>query len=187
MWKHRWSLMWCSTFSTDRFSSWCAGTPAGSLLRLHPCLLPLSFPSDTQHKRRMIKRRPEEFKTNYFGSIRSKCCVYIMPNCSHDLWEWSWGLIWMSFCFFLHDGHYLQLFICEVLSQLFGYSLQILERDPARLVVIKQTEGFQDLLFGVLLSLKSEKKESQFSSNCISARVCTVVVGEQTQINTIQV
>lgn len=48
---------------------------------------------------------------------------------------------------------YLQFLICEVLSQLFGHSLQILEGDPARLVVIKQAESFQDLLFGVLLSL----------------------------------
>lgn len=52
-----------------------------------------------------------------------------------------------------HLCAYLQFLICEVLSQLFGHSLQILEGDPARLVVIKQAESFQDLLFGVLLGL----------------------------------
>lgn len=51
------------------------------------------------------------------------------------------------------DVLYLQLFICEVLAQLFCYSLQILEWDLARLVIVEQAESFQDLLFGVLLGL----------------------------------
>lgn len=54
----------------------------------------------------------------------------------------------------------LQFLVCKVLSQLFGYSFQVLERDLARLVVIKQPEGFQDLLFGVLLGLKSGRRTS---------------------------
>lgn len=57
---------------------------------------------------------------------------------------------------------YLELLVCEVLSQLLGYSLQILEGDLARLVIIKQAESFQDLLFGVLLSLKSDKVGDTF-------------------------
>lgn len=53
---------------------------------------------------------------------------------------------------------YLQLFICEVLSQLFGYSFKVLEWDLACLVIIEQPESFQDLLFGVFLSLESCKR-----------------------------
>lgn len=59
---------------------------------------------------------------------------------------------------------YLQLFICEVLSQLLGHSLQIPEWDLARLIVIEQAEGFQDLLFGVLLSLNQKETGSSFTT-----------------------
>lgn len=59
---------------------------------------------------------------------------------------------------------HLQFLVCEVLSQLFRYSFQVLEGDPPRLVVVKQPEGFQDLLFGVLLCLKSGKRRSIVTS-----------------------
>lgn len=48
---------------------------------------------------------------------------------------------------------YLQLFICQVLSELFGHPLQILEGDLACFIIVKQAESFQDLLFGVFLGL----------------------------------
>lgn len=48
----------------------------------------------------------------------------------------------MNFVLKYFNVTYLQLFICEVLSELFGYSLQILERDPPCLVIIKQAESF---------------------------------------------
>lgn len=57
------------------------------------------------------------------------------------------------------NSPYLQFLVREVLSQLFSNSFQVFEWDLARLVVIKQPESFQDLLFGVLLSLKSGENE----------------------------
>lgn len=69
-----------------------------------------------------------------------------------DVLTWTCLSSWTLF-YFANDVLYLQLFICEVLAQLFCYSLQILEWDLARLVVVEQAESFQDLLFGVLLSL----------------------------------
>lgn len=54
---------------------------------------------------------------------------------------------------------YLQLFVCEVLPQLFGHSLQVLKGDPACFIVIEQAESLQDFFFRVLLSLK-EKEET---------------------------
>lgn len=46
----------CSSVSKGRFSSWSAGTPPGSLLRLHPGLLHLSSPLCTQHRRGLEER-----------------------------------------------------------------------------------------------------------------------------------
>ena len=60
---------------------------------------------------------------------------------------------------------HLQLLVCQVLPELFGHSLYVLERDLACLVVIKQTESFQDLLFGILLGLKLESMDSGFTTN----------------------
>ncbi len=68
---------------------------------------------------------------------------------------------------------YLQLFVREVLSQLFGHSLQVPEWDLARLVIIKQAESFQDLFFGVLLGLKSEKGESFSPQTAVLQEVCS--------------
>ena len=50
---------------------------------------------------------------------------------------------------------YLQLLVCEVLSQLLGDPLQVLEGDPSSAVVVKQAEGLQDLLREVLLALRN--------------------------------
>lgn len=113
-----------SFVSKGRFSSWYAGTPPGSPLRLHPCLLHLSSPSYTQYNREL----KGGMGVSHAGSVA-------------------------------FNSPYLQFFVREVLSQLFGNSFQVFEWDFARLVVIKQPESFQDLLFGVLLSLKSGENE----------------------------
>mmetsp|Transcript_3376 Transcript_3376/g.5541 ORF Transcript_3376/g.5541 Transcript_3376/m.5541 type:complete len:232 (-) Transcript_3376:4-699(-) len=47
--------------------------------------------------------------------------------------------------------HVLQLLLRHVLAQLLGHPLQVLERDLARLVVVKEAEGLQDLFPAVLL------------------------------------
>lgn len=71
-------------------------------------------------------------------------------------WTEVVGLLQTSY-FHFYTCDYLQFFVCEVLSELFGDSLQILERDLSCLVVIKQAESFEDLLFGILLSLNPGK------------------------------
>ena len=53
---------------------------------------------------------------------------------------------------------YLQLFVRQVFTQLLGNSLQVFKGDFARAVIIKQPEGFQDLLFGILFTLVDERE-----------------------------
>lgn len=57
----------------------------------------------------------------------------------------------------LCDVAHLQFLVCQVFSELFGHPLQVLKRDLACFVVVKQPERFKDLLFGVFLSLKIER------------------------------
>merc|ERR1711935_265249 len=46
-------------------------------------------------------------------------------------------------------NHFLQLFVGHPLPELLGHTLEILERDLSCLVIIKQTERLQDLIFGI--------------------------------------
>lgn len=86
---------------------------------------------------------------------------------STEWWHWQWSCVWIFwYCYTCTN---LQFLIGEVLSQLFGYSLQVLEWDPARLIIIEQPESFQDFLLGVLLSLWSERSESSLIKKCHSA------------------
>merc|ERR1719337_261328 len=47
--------------------------------------------------------------------------------------------------------HLLKLLISHSLSELLGHALQVLERDLAGLIVIKQPEGLEDLILGVAI------------------------------------
>merc|ERR1712224_824936 len=46
-------------------------------------------------------------------------------------------------------NHFLKLLVSHPLTQLLGHALQVLERDLSCLIVIKKSEGFEDLIFGV--------------------------------------
>lgn len=61
------------------------------------------------------------------------------------------------FVYYITHVLYLQLFVRQVFAKLLGYSLQILEGDLSCFVIIKQAESFQDLLFGVFLSLETRE------------------------------
>merc|ERR1719265_594482 len=45
--------------------------------------------------------------------------------------------------------HFLQLFVSHPLTKLLGHTLQVLEGDLSRLVIIEQTECLEDLVFWV--------------------------------------
>lgn len=119
---------------------------AQELLLVHFSIsIPVCFIYHLLHKhttREGVKRRTEEASQASLTSFVSKRCV------GTDTFVYLNGVLLHSYVL------YLQLFVREVLSQLFGYSLQIFEWDLARLVIIEQAESFQDFLLGVLLSLK---------------------------------
>lgn len=54
-------------------------------------------------------------------------------------------------------GPNLQLFISEVLPQHLGHTFEVLERDFSSLIIIKEFESFENLLFGIFFSLKEER------------------------------
>merc|ERR1719160_49702 len=59
--------------------------------------------------------------------------------------------------------HFLKLLICHPFSKLFCHAFQVLEGYFARLVIIKQTESFQDLILGVAIeNLMSHHLEKFF-------------------------
>merc|ERR1711865_1284953 len=47
--------------------------------------------------------------------------------------------------------HFLQLLVSHALTELLRDTLQVLERDLACLIIIEETEGFQDFVFGVTI------------------------------------
>ena len=53
--------------------------------------------------------------------------------------------------------HLLELLVGHVLTELLGDALEVLERDLARLVVVEEPEGLQDLLLGILFTLHIHK------------------------------
>lgn len=69
-------------------------------------------------------------------------------------WYDATCIYWKNFHPSYNPLAYLQLFISEVFSELLRDSLEILEGDPPGLVIIKQTECFQYLLFRILLGLR---------------------------------
>merc|ERR1719311_541428 len=48
-------------------------------------------------------------------------------------------------------NHLLQFFIGHSLTKLFGNTLEVLERDLSRLIIIEEPEGLQDLILGVAI------------------------------------
>lgn len=105
-----------SSVSKGRFSSLCAGTPAGSPLHLRPYRPRRSSPSQAQGWR----WGASEDNGGILGELNNACRFVLA---------------------------YLQFFVGEVLPQLFGHPLQVLEGDPARFVVVEQAESLEDFLF----------------------------------------
>ena len=94
-----------------------------------------------------------------------KACVWLrcVTFCERlDLGSEQVGLLHDSHELFLTDltvavsvgfvNHLLDLIIGHVLSKLFGYPFQVLERNFACFIVVEQPEGLQHLLAGVALS-----------------------------------
>lgn len=70
----------------------------------------------------------------------------------------------MRIIWFHAPGTNLQLFICEIFAQLFGYTFEVFEGDFASFIIIEEFESFENLLFGIFFSLRegsvSLKKKS---------------------------
>merc|ERR1740115_564613 len=47
--------------------------------------------------------------------------------------------------------HFLQLLVSHALTELLRDTLQVFERDLACLIIIEETEGFQDFVFGITI------------------------------------
>lgn len=84
-------------------------------------------------------------------------------------------------------AQYLQLLVCQVLSQLFSHSLQVLEGDLARLVVVKQPESLHDLLFGIFLCLNLKKKRKTYTvyseNYYVTNKFCLIYTDRKTEVN----
>lgn len=82
-----------SSVSKGRFSSWYAGTPPGSLLRLRPCLLRRSSPSYTQHNRELEDEwggRRSRWSGSVQGSVPAAPRPWGSPPALWLLFSGSW-------------------------------------------------------------------------------------------------
>lgn len=81
----------------------------------------------------MIRRNSSWF-TSPSPSLSASSIISLRRTVSKEV-KVSWGQSRRPSS--IYSSPYLQLLVCEVLSQLFGYSFQVLEGDFARLIVIK--------------------------------------------------
>lgn len=64
----------------------------------------------------------------------------------------------------LTPGTNLQLFICKIFTQFFGYTFEVFERDFASFIIIKELKSFENLLFGIFISLKFKEKSISYTT-----------------------
>lgn len=83
-----------------------------------------------------------------------KCCTKAGSECLRIIW-------------FHTPGTNLQLFICEIFAQLFGYTFEVFEGDFASFIIIKEFESFENLLFGIFFSLREGSVSLKKKKHCL--------------------
>lgn len=76
------------------------------------------------------------------------------------------------------SGTNLQLFICKIFTQFFGYTFEVFERDFASFIIIEELKSFENLLFGIFFSLKFKEKSIGYTTYNTQNKNCNYSMQE---------